>query len=507
MVSCNRTCGDDVRTSHLVIGRQESALAPLRSLLTVLGIFIGVASVIWLLAIGEGISKKVQEQIESLGADNIIVRSVKPPNESLPDSRGPIPYGLKREDFERLMTIKTIDRGLKIRELRRQFRHNDRLVDGRLVGCTPEYCAGHAPGSRPRAFHHRCRDGAEGKDCALSAEVAARLFPYENPIGESIRIEEDYYVIVGVMKPRESTAGIGGSLAAQDFTDDVYIPITTLWTRIGDIVVTRRSGSFEGEILELSQVTLRVDKVDNVLATADVVRNIIASKHRIDDYAITVPLDLLEQAKTTRLMFIVFMGLIAAISLVVGGIGIMNIMLATVTERTREIGIRRALGAKRGRHHTAVPRRNDRAVDRRRSNGRGRRPDLRCRHRGGPLWHGILLPAGDGKSTRGGTHDRTADRPLVDSRGVRYLGRGGRHLRAVPGHARRGHGSDRSVAPRVARRFYATGSGHGCKPLLALRASGAADDRRMALATSTNKRKWSVPLLDLRAELQLLALR
>ena len=104
-----------------------------------LGIFIGVASVIWLLAIGEGISKKAQEQIESLGADNIIVRSVKPPNESLPDSRGPIPYGLKREDYERLMTIKTIDRALKIRELRRQFRHNDRLVDGRLVGCTPEY--------------------------------------------------------------------------------------------------------------------------------------------------------------------------------------------------------------------------------------------------------------------------------------------------------------------------------------------------------------------------------
>ncbi|HEY1600028.1 MAG TPA: ABC transporter permease [Pirellulales bacterium] len=330
------------------LGIKSLLLHPLRSLLTVLGIFIGVASVIWLLAIGEGISKKAQEQIESLGADNIIVRSVKPPNESLPDSRGPIPYGLKRDDYERLLTIKTIDRALKIRELRRQFRHNDRLVDGRLVGCTPEYAqVTHLEVDRGHFITDAELEQKE-KTCALSAEVAARLFPFENPIGASIRIEEDYYIVVGVMRPREATAGIGGSLAAQDFADDVYIPISTLWTRIGDIVVTRRSGSFEGEILELSQVTLRVDKIDNVLATADVVRNIVAAKHRIADYSITVPLDLLEQAKTTRLMFIVFMGLIAAISLIVGGIGIMNIMLATVTERTREIGIRRALGAKRG---------------------------------------------------------------------------------------------------------------------------------------------------------------
>ena len=99
--------------------------------------------------------------------------------------------------------------------------------------------------------------------------------------------------------------------------------------------------------MELNQITLQVDHVDNVLKTADLVEKTIKDYHRNVDYSVTVPLELLEQAETTRMMFIVFLGFIAAISLVVGGIGIMNIMLATVTERTREIGIRRALGAKR----------------------------------------------------------------------------------------------------------------------------------------------------------------
>jgi putative ABC transport system permease protein len=151
-----------------------------------------------------------------------------------------------------------------------------------------------------------------------------------------------------VMKERSPTAGIGGSLAAQEFNHDVYIPIHTLWSRIGDCIVTQRSGSREGEIVEVSQATLRVDQVQNVMETADLVKETLKRQHRMEDYGVTVPLELLEQARTTRLMFIMFMGLIAAISLVVGGIGIMNIMLATVTERTREIGIRRALGAKRG---------------------------------------------------------------------------------------------------------------------------------------------------------------
>ena len=114
------------------------------------------------------------------------------------------------------------------------------------------------------------------------------------------------------------------------------------------MIISSEPGSFEGEIIEVNQITLRVSDVRNVLPTADMVQEHAGRTiaHDAGLSRVTVPLELLEQAKTTQLMFIVFLGLIAAISLVVGGIGIMNIMLATVTERTREIGIRRALGAK-----------------------------------------------------------------------------------------------------------------------------------------------------------------
>ena len=333
------------------LGIKSLLLHPLRSLLTVLGIFIGVASVIWLLAIGEGISRKAQEQIEGLGASNIIVRSIKPPDEAIEaqsSTRSLVPYGVTRADVERLMaTIPTIEQTLPIRELRRRFGYLGRTVEGRLVGCTPEYAEVNKLEVDRGRFLSDVDLREKWNHCVLAAGAAERLLGFEDPIGKAIRIEEAFYVVVGIMKERSPTAGIGGSLAAQEFNNDVYIPISTLWSRIGDMIVTRRSGSFEGEIVEVSQITMRVDKVENVMRTADLIKETLKRHHRNEDYGVTVPLELLEQAKTTRMMFIIFMGLIAAISLVVGGIGIMNIMLATVTERTREIGIRRALGAKR----------------------------------------------------------------------------------------------------------------------------------------------------------------
>ena len=347
-----------IRTWQL--GVKSLLLYPMRSMLTALGIFIGVASVIWLMAIGEGISLKAQEQIESLGANNIIVRTVKPANPDMATSgRRSIPaYGLKRDDYERVTgTISSIVAHMPVREIRRTFAYGAKQCDGRLVGTTPIYTVmSHIEMDRG-TFISDIDNRDALPHCVLSAGVAEKLFPAEDPIGKTIRIQGNVndsgfpYQVIGVTKSRGATAAIGGSLAGQDFSTDVYIPIATLWNRMRDLVISRRAGQFEGEIVELSQMTLQVTSRKEVKETAEIIKTVLERTRKggeKEDFAVVVPLELLEQAETTRIMFNVFMGLIAAISLLVGGIGIMNIMLATVTERTREIGIRRALGAKQG---------------------------------------------------------------------------------------------------------------------------------------------------------------
>lgn len=340
-----------IRTVRLAF--KSLLLHKLRSGLTMLGIVFGVFSVIAMLAIGEGASAQAQAQVLALGATNIIVLTVKPPADSQQNNSGrrglSIPqYGLLRSDYDLLTsTLPTISGAVRMREIVSEARYLQRTLNARLVGSTTEYAEmNHLQLLRGRFLSDK--DEADMANvCVLGADTATTLFPLEDPIGQIIQVRTHRYTVIGVMRSRTASAAIGGSLSGQDFNKDIYIPLSTFRVRIGDIVFTRLSGSFMAEQVELSQITLQVRDMKDVVATSEVVKESLRRTHGSkSDFDVVVPLELLRQADQIRHIFNIVLGSIAAISLVVGGIGIMNIMLATVTERTREIGIRRALGAR-----------------------------------------------------------------------------------------------------------------------------------------------------------------
>jgi putative ABC transport system permease protein len=339
------------QAAHLTqLGLKNITLHRLRSSLTVLGIVLGVASVIIMLAVGEAARFQAIQQIQQLGATNIILRSTRPPDDprKREANRLLLKYGLTQADLRRISdTVPTVVSATPMREFRKEFRFLDRKLEGRLVAVTPDYLAMNGLELSRGRFIQEYDDNAYANVAVLGAETAAKLFPIEDPLGRSIRINDHFYRIIGVTGWRADSAGVGSSLSAQTFNKDVYIPFRTDQIRNGKININFRAGSLEAEELEITQITVALRSMDQVKATAEVLRGLIVRFHPEPDVAITVPLDLLEKAEQTQRLFTLVLGAIASISLLVGGIGIMNIMLATVTERTREIGIRRALGAKR----------------------------------------------------------------------------------------------------------------------------------------------------------------
>ncbi len=322
----------------------------LRSTLTVLGIVFGVCSVIAMLAIGEGASYEAQEQIRKLGSQNIILKSVKPPSKETVNTESSMmrEYGLTYEDAERIRaTIPSVEILVPSRNIRANVVYRSKTLDANVIGVVPWYPE---IANQKVSPHGRFINEIEMDDkrnvCVLSYELAERLFAYRDPIGEAVRVKEQFYRVVGVME-KSGTNGVNQDNSNGAVPLNLYIPLTAARSRFGDTIVNRSSGSFSMEKVELHEIIAKVRDLAAVMSTSEVIRDLLKRFHKDVDYEIVVPLELLRQAERTKRIFNIVLGSIAAISLLVGGIGIMNIMLASVTERTREIGIRRALGAKR----------------------------------------------------------------------------------------------------------------------------------------------------------------
>jgi putative ABC transport system permease protein len=331
-------------------------LHKLRSFLSVLGIIIGTAAVIALMAFGEGSMQDALDEIMKQGATNIIVTSIKPPDDATSTRRSFVArYGLTHLDYDRFRSTipNLVTAPLPMRTFAAEVRPitESRQLIARIVATTPHYYITYGLDDKIEAGRFIVPTDEEPMPrnvCVLGATAARELFPAADAIGETVRFagKNAAFSVIGVLKSRSpSTSGAD----IEDFDRDIYIPLAASRALLGETVMFRSTGSRGAEQVQLSQIVLTVEKMEQVRPTAEMVISQLEMFHRsARDWAVKMPLDKLEQAERTRDRYRMQMFGIAGISLLVGGIGIMNIMLATVTERTREIGIRRALGAKRG---------------------------------------------------------------------------------------------------------------------------------------------------------------
>ena len=334
------------------VGLGNLALHKLRSFLTSLGIILGVSAVIVVVSMGEGNKRSALRDIQALGATNVIIRSSKPPSSQMSSQARStvVSYGLTRRDLRRIenaFAAEALVVPLKASggEVSRQ---GDRFTS-QAFGTTPSFRDVANLRVAPQGRYLNDEDLIKNSPVAvIGHEIAQKLFRLEDPIGRSLQIDRVVFTVVGVLEPIGFAGGAGAAQLDRDLNKDIHIPITTAKERFGDYIIRRESGSFSGEQVEVSEIYISSKSTEDVVVAADRARRIIEVDHAdFQDVELIVPWELLENARRSMMVWNIMLVAIAAISLLVGGIGIMNIMLASITERTREIGIRRAMGATR----------------------------------------------------------------------------------------------------------------------------------------------------------------
>ena len=321
----------------LVAGVRSLISHKLRSSLSILGIVFGVGAVIAMLSIGEGARLEAVEQIKLMGINNITIRESSMGAEEVKGKEGNLSQGLVADDAEAILKAAPfVEAVAPVNASQQTARVEDLETNARLVGTSPAYA--HVAGLRLKAGRFIRSHDLQGNSrvCVLGAGKAAALFPSRDPLGQWIEMNNTYFKVVGVLENRDLPKSKSAVVKVSDVNNDIYAPLTTvrLFLDTGE------------EKMRVSEISIRVDNSLEIAEAAKLIKAVMRRLHnKVNDYEVVVPQELLRQSQQTQRIFNIVTGSIAGISLLVGGIGIMNIMLATVTERTREIGIRRALGA------------------------------------------------------------------------------------------------------------------------------------------------------------------
>lgn len=311
-----------------------------RSFLTMLGIIFGVASVIAMLSIGEGAKREAIKKYQQLGVNNIIIRDMDLSDKELESMRAKFSPGLSLKDVQAIRNIvpQIVDLAPQA-EKKADVKYQDKSIKANLIGVTPSYSEILNYKTESGSFINKNHQNRQLKVCVIGMDIASKFFTIDDPIGQSIKIDDQWLEVIGVLKNKSLFTETVGELASRDLNSDIYIPLSTFHKR------------FEKEKLlssELKQITIKLKGSENITQISKIVENLVNRHHfNNKDFSIVIPIELLKQEEKERRIYNILLGSIAAISLLVGGIGIMNIMLATVMERTREIGVRRAIGAKK----------------------------------------------------------------------------------------------------------------------------------------------------------------
>ncbi|MFP4471137.1 MAG: ABC transporter permease [Bacteroidales bacterium] len=355
------------RYFHNINSATEAVFAnKFRSILTALGIIFGVAAVIAMMAIGKGAQQEILEQIKMVGVNNIVIEPKLMESDDNGNQTGEEgENGEAKKNFSPGLTledVKSIQNIIPgVERISPEMVYNTHVVksgtrsQAKFSGVTPDFFD---------VFNLELLEGKMFSDyqlengrpvCIVGPEIRAKFFKQENPIGKSLKCGDIWLEVIGVLKGREVAQSATEELGVSEFNNTVFVPIKTILLRYRDrslvtraIMSQRDEAEKDKNYNQLDKIIVQMQDSEMLAATAGVIKRMLIRRHAgQEDFEIKIPELLLKQQQRTKDIFNIVLGAIASISLIVGGIGIMNIMLASVMERIREIGVRMAIGARK----------------------------------------------------------------------------------------------------------------------------------------------------------------